>query len=105
MDEATLRALYGDMPETVLQINVRQAAKAAGWLYYHTFDSRRSDPGFPDTVLIRGSRILYRELKKQDGRTSPAQREWITALHAAGADVAIWRPFDWGDGTILKELE
>ena len=30
--------------------HVRQAALYGHWLYYHTFDSRRSPEGFPDVV-------------------------------------------------------
>lgn len=104
-DKAWIRAMYGRMTEATLQGNIRQAAITLGWLYYHTHDSRRSDPGFPDTVLVRGERILYRELKTWTGKMSPAQVSWFNALEAAGADVKIWRPQEWGDGSILKELE
>ena len=40
-------------------------ARAFGWLVYHTYNSRRSEPGFPDLVLVKGNRILFREVKRK----------------------------------------
>lgn len=71
-------------------------AKLRGWLVYHTHDSRRSEPGFPDLVLVRGDRCLFREIKTETGRVSEAQVTWSVALCDAGADWALWRmPQDW----------
>lgn len=64
------------------------------WKVYHTFDSRRSTPGFPDLVLVR-DRVLYRECKTNVGRITQEQADWIEALTAAGADAGVWRPSDW----------
>ena len=77
------------------------AAKQNGWEVYHTHDSRRSEPGFPDLVLVR-DRVLFRELKTNTGRISPAQKHWGAVLTAAGADFKVWRPKDLK--TIIKEL-
>jgi len=94
-----------DMTEAALQSKVEQVARTLGWLTYHTHNSRRSAPGFPDLVLVRRSRVLYRELKTEKGRTSPAQREWLAALAAAGQDVALWRPSDLVSGRVAADLE
>lgn len=93
------------MTEKQLQGVVVQLARLNGWLAYHTFDSRRSEPGFPDLVLVRGVRILYRELKTEKGRVTVPQQAWLDALAAAWADVAVWRPAQWHDGTIERELK
>lgn len=84
-----------DIKETPFQGQVLQLAKLCGWLAYHTHDSRRSEAGFPDLVLVRGGTLLYRELKRNTTYPTPAQREWISRLKEAGADVAVWRPRDW----------
>lgn len=94
--------------ERKFQDVVLEAARAAGFtLVYHTHDSRRSQPGFPDLVLVspRAGRVLFRELKSTKGRVSPAQQKWGDGLIAAGADFAFWYPEDWASGRIQKELK
>jgi hypothetical protein len=67
---------------------------------YHTHDSRRSQAGFPDLVLVRPPRLIFAELKTAKGRVSPAQGEWLEDLgHVASKvgpriEVAVWRPDD-----------
>ena len=88
-------------PEKEFQAKVISLAKQLGWLYYHTHDSRRSEPGFPDLILVR-ERVLYRELKTEKGRLTKAQKAWGDKLTAAGADSAVWRPSDMQE--IVKQL-
>lgn len=64
-----------------------------GWLCYHAFDSRRSEPGFPDLTLVNKT-LVFAELKTDKGRLSPAQQLWIERLRGAGAEVHVWRPRD-----------
>ena len=89
------------MTEKQFQSHIVQYAKMRGWLVYHTHDSRRSEPGFPDLVLVRG-RVLFRELKTDKGRTSPAQKEWAASLEQSKSDYKLWRPSMMTD--IYKEL-
>jgi hypothetical protein len=69
-------------------------AKRHGWLCYHTYDSRRCEPGFPDWVFIR-ERVLWVELKSADGKVSIKQAKWGAALVRAGQTWVVWRPADW----------
>ena len=92
------------MSEKALQDAVIELARWRGWLVYHTHDSRRSEPGFPDLTMVRGTRLGFVELKSAKGKLSEAQHDWLAALMFAGAWVRIWRPQDWHDGTIEKEL-
>ncbi|WP_309132653.1 VRR-NUC domain-containing protein [Brevibacterium sp.] len=94
------------MTEAELQAMVIDLAKRMGWTHFHTFDSRRSEPGFPDLVLVhpRQRRVLWRELKSEAGTTSPAQKVWLHNLKVVGEDVDIWRPRDWVSGRIQDEL-
>lgn len=87
--------------EEFLQM-VRRLAKAGGWTTYHTRDSRKSDAGFPDLVLLRGPRLLWRELKTDTGRLTAAQEGWRDVLLAGGHDWKLWRPADWD--AIVAEL-
>jgi len=69
---------------------------------YHTHRSERSEPGFPDLVLLRPPRVIFAELKTADGRLSPDQREWRTKLLACpGVEYHLWRPEDWDE---LREV-
>ena len=94
----------GMMTERTFQACVVKLAQSSGWLVYHTFDSRRSQPGYPDLHLVHAAtgRSLFRELKTQKGKTSPAQDKWILALTAAGHDVAVWRPSDWFGSPVIE---
>ncbi len=81
--------------EKEFQSAVCHLARLMGLLTFHTFDSRRSEPGFPDLVIVGRKGFLFREIKTQGGRVRPEQQTWITKLALAKADVAVWRPSDW----------
>lgn len=74
---------------------------------YHNPDSRRSQAGFPDLVLVSSSRrrALFRELKTEDGRVRPKQTAVLLAMVSAGLDADVWRPSDLQSGRIAKELK
>jgi hypothetical protein len=83
------------MTEAELQAQILDLCKHMGLLAYHTYDSRRSVPGFPDLVIVGKDHMLYRELKTDRGRVSEEQDLWLEALHHVGADAKVWRPRDW----------
>lgn len=94
------------MTEAQLQSMTIDLAARIGWMSYHTHDSRRSQPGFPDLVLVhpRQRRVLWRELKSEIGRLRSEQATWVEALRLVGQDVGVWRPSDWTSGRIEREL-
>jgi hypothetical protein len=85
------------MTEAALLAHVLRQLKALGWAAYHTHDSRRSEAGYPDIAAVRGSRLLYAELKSRTGVLTVEQRLWLDALWSAGAEVYVFRPddLDW----------
>lgn len=100
--------------EAAFQQQVIQLAGFYSWRVYHTHDSRRSQKGFPDLVLVRGAELIFAELKTDKGRVRPEQQEWIQALQAvseelvldleqldhvsaASVDVYLWRPRDFDE--------
>lgn len=87
----------GRLTERQFQRQVLDLAKLCGYRAYHTHDSRRSQPGFPDIVLVNPKRrhTLFVELKTDVGRVTAAQQAWIDDLQRAGANVHLWRPTDW----------
>ena len=94
------------MDEDELLANVRALALQLGWCCYHTHDSRRSDAGWPDLVLAHRAhkRLLFVELKTARGSLRAGQKVWLDVLAACGAQVAVWRPAQWADGTIQAAL-
>jgi len=73
-----------------------EAAGYLGYAVYHTFDSRRSNPGWPDLVLLKQGRMICLELKTERGRIRPEQEVWIAALdQVPGVTARIVRPSQW----------
>ncbi len=91
------------MTEAQLQEHVRRLCRDMGLLHYHTHDSRKSEPGFPDSVII-GKRILFRELKSEAGRLSRAQIRAGRRIVDAGGNYKVWRPLHLVSGQIAIEL-
>lgn len=85
------------LTEKSFQSQVVGLARMFGWLAYHSFDSRRSAPGFPDIVLVHRRRKLFvmPELKVGKNRLTPEQQLWIDTLTDVGIDARVWRPEDW----------
>ena len=97
------------MTEEQLENEIRRilrqlAAMNRRVLGYHTRDSRRSPAGFPDWVFAGPGGYMFRELKAAGKQPTPKQREWILVLDQAGADVGVWWPEDFTNGTIAREL-
>jgi hypothetical protein len=91
------------MSEAELQDLVADLCEQLGLAHYHTHDSRRSAPGFPDSVII-GTAILYRELKSRAGTLSVDQRRWGAKINRAGGNWQVWRPAEWESGLIVRQL-
>ena len=82
-----------ELTEKEWQEQVVALARTVGWKVFHTYDSRRSNPGLPDLILVR-DRVVFAELKRESGRLSAAQDEWQARLRRAGAEHYVWRPRD-----------
>lgn len=119
MREATARQLAQAMTEDDLKGAVLAEAALRGWLVHHDRPARsrrggedrystpiEGDAGFADLVLVHHRHgVLFRELKSQRGTLDEDQRVWLAALSDAHADVAVWRPNDWIEGTIGRQLQ
>lgn len=101
--EELLRVTYREMSEKQFQQRVVDMARTTGWLTYHTYNSRRSEPGFPDLVMVHPTErrpVIFAELKRETGKVSMEQKRWINALRSAfelldrHVVIEIWRPAD-----------
>ena len=88
--------------ENQFQERVITRAMARGWLVHHCRPCQRADgswhtpvqghKGFPDVVLAKPGRVLFRELKTEVGRLTDQQAHWLDVLGGQ-----IWRPNDWDE--------
>ncbi len=67
------------------------AARALGYMVHHETDSRKTDPGFPDLLIVGHGHIFIFECKSRyeklrpatvtkKGRYLPGQEEWLQAF-------------------------
>jgi hypothetical protein len=112
MAGAARQALDQAMGEADWQRTIVDLARTLGWMALHVADSRkevvdrrtrqrclvgdRDAAGLPDWLFIR-DRVLFVELKRQDGQLSARQREVLNALEEAGAEWFVWRPADYDE--------
>jgi hypothetical protein len=99
----TAKLFTGGLTEKQFQALVVSLAKSRGFRVYHTHDSRRSEPGFPDLVIAKPGRMIAAELKVPGGKVSEAQEEWLSLFDSVGLPNAIWYPEQWSE--ILDTLK
>lgn len=93
-----------DLSERDWQRQVTDLAVILGWEWLHfrpaetqkgwrTPVSGSLAEGWVDLVLVRPPRLILAELKRQSGRTTPAQDHWLDLLQRCpGVEVHLWRP-------------
>jgi hypothetical protein len=93
------------LSEALFMDQVVDLATRRGWSWLHLVKAPYKDSwrtpyrgplgkGFPDLLLIRGSRILAVELKRDGAKPTPEQVEVLGILSGA-AETACWEPKDW----------
>ena len=95
------------LTEAEMQASILSAARGFNWLAYATYRSTRSEPGFPDLVLVRPPRVIFAELKTATGKVSksrwsskghrylPGQEDWGRNFTACpGVEYYLVRPDD-----------
>lgn len=91
------------MTELQLQQGVLECARRLGFMAYHTADARRSEPGFPDALILGHGQLIVMEFKTQRGKVRaasltkrgrwlPGQQEWLDAFESAGVPAYLVRP-------------
>lgn len=107
------------MAEKTLQERVVGRAKRKGWKTAHVGTAWVGDqetgegqfitsmaPGWPDLTLAKeGHRLLFIELKREDGVVQPEQWEWLQLLNRCGARAIVVRPSDLREGRVNAILK
>ncbi len=93
--------------EKEFQRTVIEYAQALNFKVYHQLDtgkckkcgepnySKRVGPGFVDLVIAGHGKLIFAELKSENGSLSDNQRKWAEVLVSTGARVYLWKPSDW----------
>jgi hypothetical protein len=93
------------MTESEWQQQVLAAALRLGWQTMHIGRTGKHQAvgakgtlgiGWPDVTLVKGGRIIFAELKAQDGVLTPNQNGVFQHLSKTSAECYIWRPSDFG---------
>lgn len=99
---------WRSLSEKDFQKQVLDLARLYGWKVAHFHDSRRQvkpgvfvgdkdAAGFPDLVLVRPPELVVLELKRELGKTTPEQDEWLALLSACGVEASVVRPSNWDE--------
>lgn len=91
------------LTEKQYQSQITDLATLYGWRWAHFSDSRKQvkpgvfvgdkdAAGFPDLFLIRPPEIVVIEVKKELGKTTEIQEEWLADFRASGVDAYVSRP-------------
>lgn len=103
--------------EKEFQNLVIKVAREAGATVAHFHDSRKmvrrgnkyipvgdlDARGFPDLVLVFEGQMLFWELKKELGKTTEYQDEWLNEIRSCGLEARVVRPSDY-DSYVLPRL-
>lgn len=101
------------MSERELQSAVLTLAQGLGWeLRFHVRQGRAHwnlGSGFPDLHMVRGSRYVIVELKRETEDPDPKQVKWLNALREVervhdSPEVYVWKPSDFRIGLVAEVL-
>ena len=97
--------------EKDFQQSIIEYAELCGWFVYHVARVKRqlraaTSVGYPDLTLLRGSQMIFAELKVGNNRLTEDQRRWMDRFNyffhdiylsskAFRGGVYVWRPEDW----------
>lgn len=97
-----------ELTEAQFEAQVEQLASHYGWAWIHIAPAMndrgywrtpiRGDlgRGWPDLMLVKGSRVIFAELKA-NGKYATSEQKGVLALlsHIPGAEVYVWHPHQW----------
>jgi hypothetical protein len=92
---ACLKHMQPRVSERAFMQAIRRVAVREGWKAYHTYTSKRSEPGFPDLVLIKPPVVLFSEVKRHGAQPTLDQQRWLEALQCCTqVETYLWFPED-----------
>lgn len=91
------------LSEKQYQKQITDLASIYGWRWVHFADSRKQvkpgvfvgdkeSAGFPDLLLLRPPEMVVVEVKRETGKTTEIQEEWLKDFRGCGVDAFVSRP-------------
>jgi hypothetical protein len=94
------------MTESDLLDAITEAATFCGWRWFHLANDQRTvfrgHVGWPDLFMVKGSRVLALELKRQGNKPTGSQTAWLDALNQTSIQAHVIYPDDLD--TVLEWL-
>lgn len=100
--------LWREISEKTYQKQITDLATMYGWSWRHIQDSRMTNKhgqqfgdkdaaGLPDLLILRPPEMIVVEVKKELGKTTPLQDEWLALFDACGIDAFVSRPSNFDE--------
>ena len=91
-----------ELTEAQFERQIKELAAICSFVYYHTWRSFHSPSGYPDCTLVKlepEPRLIYIELKSEEGQPTIDQYIWLSMLQHLPSPVEcyLWRPSDWDE--------
>lgn len=94
---------WREISEKAYQKQITDLATLYGWQWRHIRDSRVTNKhgrqfgdaesaGLPDLILVRPPEMIVVEVKRELGKTTALQDEWLERFAACGIDTFVSRP-------------
>ena len=95
--ELLFAALKAPRPsEKQLSQAIVDLGRLLGFRVHRNWSEMHSPKGWPDLVLCKPPRLIFAEIKSQDGKVTEEQQEWLDLLaQVPGIEVHLWRPADF----------
>ena len=93
-----------DETEAAFQARLIEYAISRGWEWMHIGRTGKYSPngakgtlgtGWPDLTLVRGTRLIFAELKSQRAPIPGPEQQKVLLILSDAAEVYHWRPSDW----------
>jgi hypothetical protein len=93
-----------DETEAAFQARLIEYALSRGWEWMHigrtgkyTANGAKGTlgTGWPDLTMVRGTRLIFAELKAQRAPIPGAEQQRVLLILSDAAEVYHWRPSDW----------
>lgn len=97
MTAATTGPRAASLTEHDLQKNIIALAKQCGWKVAWTWNSMHSPKGWPDLVCCRNGKLVIIECKREKGRVTDEQQDWLDTLREVPGVIfaGVVRPSNW----------